>query len=55
MKSNILLKSSQSFSPNALDKVEYELPDGKKVSIEDVRFSIGDIFFNAPEPEHSRV
>lgn len=47
-------KGESNTQTNPNEKVEYELPDGKKVSIEDLRFSIGDIFFNPPEPELSR-
>lgn len=33
------------------EKTEYELPDGKRIVVDDFRFSIGEVFFNPPDSE----
>ena len=37
------------------EKAEYELPDGKKIYLDDFRHTTGDCFFNPIDPEQNRV
>lgn len=37
------------------EKAEYELPDGKKIYVDDFRLTVGDCFFNPIDQDQNRV